>query len=147
MAKRQASGISELAKASIHRLEDARALIAAERWQGAMYLAGYAVECLLKTKLMRRYRCRTLTQLDELLHRKGRTSEQWSIYSHELVTMLNLLGCLERMQANRNVWRAFALVNQWAPAWRYSADLGTKKDADQFVDSVEQVVRWIEANT
>ena len=45
------NGISELARASRHRFADARALLREARWQGAMYIAGYAVECLLKTKL------------------------------------------------------------------------------------------------
>src|SRR5437773_12514886 len=100
MAKKRSSGVSQLAKASIHRLDDARALIAAQRWQGAMYMAGYAVECLLKTKLMQRYRCRTLDQLDNVLLRKGRISAGWSMYSHELLVVANLLGCLGRIRAN-----------------------------------------------
>lgn len=54
------NGISEQAAVSIHRLEDARVLLNAGRWRGAMYVTGYAVECLMKTKLMHIYRCRNL---------------------------------------------------------------------------------------
>jgi len=43
-------GISEQSKASKHRLDDARALLNAGRWRSAMYLSGYAVECLIKIK-------------------------------------------------------------------------------------------------
>ena len=64
-------GVSEQSKASMHRLDDARALINAERWRGAMYMAGYAVECLLKTKLMQVYGCRTLRELENELQRRG----------------------------------------------------------------------------
>jgi hypothetical protein len=46
-------GISEQAKAGKHRLDDAHVLFNGARWRGAMYLAGYAIECRLKTKLMR----------------------------------------------------------------------------------------------
>ena len=46
-------GVSEQGKAGKHRMDDARALLNAVRWRGAMYMAGYSVECLLKTKLMR----------------------------------------------------------------------------------------------
>ena len=53
-------GISEQAKASRHRLDDAKALLDASRWRCAIYIAGYAVECLLKTKLMQMYNCRHL---------------------------------------------------------------------------------------
>ena len=41
-------GVSEQGKAGKHRLDDARALLNSVRWRGAMYLAGYAVECLLR---------------------------------------------------------------------------------------------------
>ncbi|HQU42571.1 MAG TPA: hypothetical protein PK867_07145 [Pirellulales bacterium] len=47
------SGVSEQAKAAKHRMDDARALFNATRWRGAMYLAGYSLECLLKVKLAR----------------------------------------------------------------------------------------------
>jgi hypothetical protein len=91
MAKKRISGVSELAKASIHRLDDARALVTASRWHGAMYLAGYAVECLLKTKLMRRHGCTNLSQLDELMRRKRRLGRQTSLFTHELAQLVNLL--------------------------------------------------------
>ena len=48
-------GISEQEKASVHRREDARILFEQDRLRGSMYLAGYAVECLLKARLMRIY--------------------------------------------------------------------------------------------
>jgi len=34
-------GISEQAKASRHRMDDARVLLNGERWRCAMYIAGY----------------------------------------------------------------------------------------------------------
>ena len=54
-----------------HRMDDARALFNSVRWRGAMYLAGYSIECLLKTKLMRMFDCRHLQELDEELQRRG----------------------------------------------------------------------------
>ena len=59
------NGVSELAGASRQRLADAKALLNASRWRGAMYMAGYAVECLLKTKLMHIYNCQNLGELEE----------------------------------------------------------------------------------
>ena len=43
---------SELQRLSNERIEDAQALLAASRWAGAYYLAGYAVECALKACVM-----------------------------------------------------------------------------------------------
>ena len=39
------------AQAAAKHLKDASALLAAARWDGACYLAGYVVECTLKAKL------------------------------------------------------------------------------------------------
>ena len=36
-----------------------------------MYIAGYAVECLLKTKLMQIYGCQNLRELEEVLQRRS----------------------------------------------------------------------------
>lgn len=58
-------GVSEQAKAGKHRMDDARALLNSVRSRGAMYMAGYSVECLLKTKLMRMFNCRHLKELEE----------------------------------------------------------------------------------
>jgi len=58
-----ADGISNMNRASLRPREDAQALFDARRYRGAMYVAGYAVECLLKTKLMGMFKCDTLTAL------------------------------------------------------------------------------------
>src|ERR1035441_2033403 len=47
-SKRQATGEDYPAAAGKH-CDDAGALLAASRFDGAAYLAGYAVECMLKT--------------------------------------------------------------------------------------------------
>ena len=43
-------GVSEQSKAGKHRMDDARALLNAAHSRGAMCLAGYAVECLLRAE-------------------------------------------------------------------------------------------------
>lgn len=45
---------SELQRLAEDRVLDARALLAASRWSGAYYLAGYAVECGLKSCVLAR---------------------------------------------------------------------------------------------
>jgi hypothetical protein len=146
MAKKQ-SGIGELTKASHHRLQDARALLAARRWRGAMYLAGLAIECQLKTKLMQRFNCRTLEELEAALSKRRRTRTGMSLFIHELTVLTSLLDCRDRMWANPAVWRRFAFVNQWSPAWRYVAHPGSREEASDFIAATEHVMRWINANT
>lgn len=67
MSRDAHSGISEQRKASVHRMTDAEKLFEAERWRGAMYLAGYSLECRLKCRLMEKLQCPTLQQLESEL--------------------------------------------------------------------------------
>lgn len=140
------SGITEQSKASTHRLEDARALLNAGRWRGAMYMAGYAVECLLKTKLMRVYGCRTLRELENELQRRGALAEHATIFTHQLELLLRLTQRLESLRQHRTLWPQFNLVNRWLPAWRYTADLSNRRDSEDFLEAVVQIMNWIESN-
>lgn len=139
-------GVSEQAKAGKHRFDDARALLNDSRFRGAMYLAGYAIECLLKTKLMRLFDCRHFRELEEELQRRGMLSTQATIFTHQLKTLLRLSGGLDRLQQNEPLWRSFNMVNRWVPAWRYAADLSNHEDAKDFLEAVEKVSHWLEHN-
>lgn len=139
-------GLSEQSKAGKHRLDDARALLNAVRFRGAMYLAGYAIECLLKTKLMRVFDCHHLRELEGELQRRGALAGQATIFTHQLQTLLRLAGGVDRLRQNEPLWRLFNTVNRWVPAWRYSADLSNHDDATDFVEAVEKIAHWIEHN-
>src|ERR1019366_3548674 len=139
-------GVSEQAKAGKHRMEDARALLNANRWRGAMYMAGYSIECLLKTKLMRMFSCRNLRELEDELQGKGILAAQATVFTHQLELLLRLTNAIDRLRQNEQNWRMFNMVNRWIPAWRYTADLSNSDDAKDFVDAVDKVSHWIENN-
>jgi HEPN domain-containing protein len=139
-------GVSEQGKAGKHRMDDARALLNAVRWRGAMYLAGYSVECLLKTKLMRIFDCRHLRELEEELQRRGMLADRATVFTHQLELLLRLTSAIDRLRQNQELWQLFNLVNRWVPAWRYTADLSNPEDATDFMDAVEKVSRWIDHN-
>jgi hypothetical protein len=98
MARKKHSGITEQRKAGLHRLEDAKVLLDGKRWRGAMYMAGYAVECALKYKLMRQWNCRTLDSLERKLREKGFRER---MFIHSLDPLLRLSGGQDRLRANR----------------------------------------------
>jgi len=93
MARKQHSGVTDQRKASIHRMEDAQVLFRGRRWRGAMYLAGYAVECRLKYKLMQKWNCFTLEELEKRLASRGVSQ---SLFTHNLDTLLKLAGGRDR---------------------------------------------------
>ncbi len=139
-------GVSEQAKASRHRMDDARVLLKAARWRGAMYMAGYAVECLLKTKLMRMYNCRHLHELEEELQRRGVLPAHGTVFTHQLEALLKLTQGLDRLRRDGNLWRTFNTVNRWIPAWRYTANPANREDAENFINAVERILHWIDNN-
>ncbi|HXT59605.1 MAG TPA: hypothetical protein VN699_13275 [Pirellulales bacterium] len=139
-------GVSEQGKAGKHRMDDACALMSRDRWRGAMYMAGYSIECLLKTKLMRMFECRHLRELETELQRRGVLPLQATIFTHQLEILLRLTQGMGRLRQNEPLWRLFNIVNRWVPAWRYSADLANREDAEDFLEAVEKVSHWIENN-
>jgi len=148
--RRRWEGISEQAKACGNRLQDAKALQKAERWRGAVYLAGYAVECKLKYKLMLERGVQRLGVLEKAL--------RWDPYRHSLDVLGARLSGWERMKKYNPVFcRAWQQVRMWQVSWRYAPerlhDLGTRAPGEgdgeiarRFVLSVEEVLRCIEAN-
>lgn len=139
-------GVTEQGKAGKHRMDDARALFNAVRWRGAMYMAGYSVECLLKTKLMRMFNCRHLRELEDELQGKGILGAQGTVFTHQLELLLRLANAIDRLRQSEEHWRSFNMVNRWIPAWRYTADLSNPEDAKDFLDAVEKVAHWIDHN-
>lgn len=139
-------GLSDQGKAGKHRMDDAWALLNAVRWRGAMYMAGYSVECLLKTKLMRMFDCRQLSELEDELQKRGMLAAQATVFTHQLEVLLRLTTALDRLRHNEECWRSFNMVNRWVPAWRYNADVSNAGDAKDFLDAVEKVSHWIEHN-
>jgi hypothetical protein len=147
MSKKQFGGVSELSKAGKHRRDDAEALFGRKRWRGAMYLAGYAVECLLKVKLMRRFRCQNLDGLDGVLKRRGLIPEKATVYDHSIELYLRALGGLDALRSDRTMWGHYNVANGWVPSSRYSPDLSGPEDAEDFLIATDALIGWVENNT
>ena len=139
-------GITEHSKSSVHRRDDAHALLNAARWRGAMYMAGYSIECLLKSKLIRMFGCTTLRDLEEELQRRNLLAEQATIFTHHLEVLLRLANGLDRLRKNNELWPLFNIVNRWIPAWRYNPDLSNPEDAGNYLNAVDKIRHWIDNN-
>jgi hypothetical protein len=139
-------GVSEQSKASQHRRDDAQVLLNAARWRGAMYLGGYSVECLLKSRLMKMFECRTLLKLDEELKERGLIAAEATMYTHQFESLLRVTGHLDRLRQDAKLWPSFAIVNRWVPAWRYDPDLSKREEAEDFFEALDKITSWIRAN-
>ncbi len=120
----------EIEKIVQARVEDALVLYDAFRFDGSVYLCGYAIELGLKARI-----CRTL-QWDEYP-----TSRNYSTFrTHDLDVLLHLSGCEDTIKLNHLA--DWSVVAQWNPEARYNP-IGnvTRSDANDMIESTKQLLK------
>ena len=124
------------------RIRDAKALLAARRWSGAYYLAGYAVECALKA-------CVIVHLMVSDRFPERRFSEQ--CWTHNLDQLLGLAG-LEIVfdgdaASDPNLRTNWRTVKDWKETSRYTRS--TRNEArllyDAITDKKHGVLPWIKS--
>ena len=134
----QYGGLTEQRKASIHRRLDADALRTSKRWNGAMYMLGYSVECSLKAKLMERFESRNLRALQEALSK--RLKKKVDLLTHSLDDLLEYTHAEHRLGALRV---DFGVCRKWRVAWRYSPDNGSERTCRGFFEACDRVLEFV----
>ena len=116
---------------------------------GAMYMGGFVIECLLKALLLERHpnlqvavNPATLSVPDREAHRL--------LYSHDLDEMLAFLPEVRvRLESiadskGHSPWRAFhSVCAEWTIHARYSPLHATRADARRFLDTIREVKEWL----
>lgn len=126
--------VAELDRLAQARLDDAKALLAAARYDGAVYVCGYAVEVALKARI-----CRILNWT-EFPGTTGEFQSYRSFQTHELDVLLRLSGQEARVkQQHFGFWNTVAV---WRAESRYSI-VGTvqKTDAESMVSAAEELLK------
>lgn len=112
------------------RIEDATILYEASRYDGSIYLCGYAIELGLKARI-----CRTL-QWDEYP-----TSGKYKTFkTHDLDVLLHLSGCEDKIKLKHLA--DWSIVAQWNPEARYNP-VGSVQDSDakDMLDSTKELLK------
>ena len=124
----------QLDELAVARLDDAKALVAAARYDGATYLCGYAIEVGLKART-----CRSLNW--EGFPSTGREFEDYkSFRTHDLDVLLRLSGQEARIKQDHFPhWNAVAI---WKAESRYSV-IGTVQqgDAESMIHAAEELLK------
>ena len=102
---------AELRRLAQARLADAQALRFAGGYDGAIYLAGYAVELALKARI-----CDTL-RWSWFLSRRGEFNNYQSLRTHNLNVLLDFSSIQSRVRSDYEA--AWGAVESWNPDWRY----------------------------
>ncbi len=115
------------------RLGDAAVLLDQNRFGGAIYLAGYAVECLLKWTITQRRECVYLPGVFEI---------------HDLGALLSEAGLQPLLREETELRDVFwALADQWGPELRYLAKAPEPLRARRLYQQIAKVYDWIVEQT
>ena len=116
--------------------------------RGAMYLAGYAVECYLKAYLIEQEGCLYLSdaqkRINECRQRAGREPIRDIAHSasgHSIGYLLGLTNLEMQHGFEVKLWGRLA---EWKASWRYDPSLATRTEAEAFLKDVQTATRWIQ---
>jgi HEPN domain-containing protein len=120
-------------RAGKQRFDDAQLLLQEGRTTGAVYLAGYTVECFLKSLVL----ASVAPGLRRQLLAQFRGSR-----AHEI----EWLGALYRRRVGlaipRDITRHLSRVASWSTDLRYATGVVKRQEADEFMNSVMAVAAW-----
>lgn len=130
----------ELRQLAEDRIADAGILLAAGRWSGAYYLAGYAVECGLKACIAR------LTSQDDFPRERKFVED---CYNHDLERLLKAAGLEAALDVDTSASPAFeanwGIARDWEETSRYEQK--TQAQAQSLYNAItndpDGVLPWI----
>lgn len=120
-------------RAAFERFEDAEFLYQSNRNTASVYLAGYGVECILKSVILASIASQSdrANQVGEFRGARAHSYEWLKQRYSELGG--SLPGSLRR---------PFSRVNSWATDIRYMAGAVKSKDAKSFLDAALEIIKW-----
>ena len=127
----QVRGGRGFVEAHNERLKDARALLREQRWSGAVYLGGYAIECLLKALIVRR---------------RGLNLLPRDYWHHDLRRLIeSALFKIEREERMTEELRGYVqlLCKEWDVTLRYGERRYNRHSATRLLACVEVLRQWL----
>ena len=120
-------------RAAKQRSDEANLLLEAGRTTGAVYLAGYTVECFLKALILASVSAKRRTEILAEFRGSRAHNLEWlgAVYRHETGAVVP-----------RTVTRHLARVASWSTDLRYTTVILRRRDAEEFMESVTAVADW-----
>lgn len=100
---------------------------------GAIYLAGYSVECILKSLILANATVQRRSEIMDSFRGSRAHDFEW------LRTLYRING---GEQFSREVASHFMQVNSWSTDLRYTAGSGWKGGAEAFLNSAQANIQW-----
>jgi HEPN domain-containing protein len=122
------------------RLREAQTLLKSKQWEGAYYLAGYAIECALKACIAKK------TRRSDFPPRPDQIRE---IYVHDPSKLVKAAGLLEDLASKQEIDPEFKakwnVVKDWSEDARYNEK--SEKQASDLIRAIQDpthgVLRWL----
>ncbi len=116
------------------RMKESQLLLSQKDWDGAYYLAGYAVEFALKVRIISQ-----LMKSDKFPNKKLADN----FYKHELTLLRKLAELDDEMDNDGEVSPLWDIVKDWSEQSRYGIGR-TERDAMDLYNAIETgVLPWI----
>lgn len=119
------------------RLKEANLLIDNGNWEGAYYLAGYAVEFALKIRIIS-----NLMKSNSFPEKKHAEN----FYRHDLTILRRAAGLEDEMKGDLAVSVQWDIVKDWSEQSRYEIGTGEQEARDLYDAIANGVVPWIKAH-
>ncbi len=150
-AKRRMTA-GQLRAVSERRFADARCLLDsgdAERANGAIYMAGFVIECLLNALLLDRHPNLNGPVDPAKLSATDREVFQY-LYGHDLDLMVGVLPevrsklALVRTASGLSAWQEFmAICEEWTVFARYAPRTVKREAAARYLETAQEVKKWL----
>lgn len=133
MALPHAPEARQFYQAARQRLDDAHFLMEGERTTGAIYLAGYSVECMLKALIL---------SLAARTKRRAVLEAFRGSKAHDYNWLRTKYFKSGGQQFPADIAKSFTFVNTWTVEIRYRSGTSKRADAESFLKNVELIMSW-----
>ena len=120
-------------RVAYQRLEEAEVLYKAGYYNGAVYLAGYAVECMLKTIILNSTR-----KSDH----KTVEAEFRGQRAHQFEWLRKRYYQTNAPQFPKETNDSLVFVSTWETSLRYKPGVGNRDDSKRFMAEVTKILKW-----
>ena len=146
---------SQLRTVAERRFDDAEILRRTgknARANGAMYMAGFVIECLLKARLLEKYSWLQNARNIGALPKTDLMLYNLCYRMHDLTAILDRLPEVKQRLMNLNSFccqkgRLYSMlesvVSRWTIFARYSPRMATMQEAGDFVRQIKEIKEWL----
>jgi hypothetical protein len=126
------------------RIQDANALLLANRWAAAYYLAGYAVECALKACILHH-----VERTGMIFRDRKYLKDLGDCWTHQLDRLVNLAGLTVELgtatKANSALLSFWGVAKDWSETSRYEDKTEAEARAlyEALTHEPDGVMRWL----